>query len=198
MTGNRVIRFTTAAVVCAVAGFAAVVSYSHIYGLGRAYGQDGTAARLLPLSVDGLILAASLVLLHEARNDRDAPGLARLMLWLGIGATIGANLSYGAGYGLLGALISAWPAVAFIGAVEIVMQLVRRSRGPRAATSVPEVPGDVEQAVRAAYAASVAAGQPLSQRAMAERFGLSRRRVGQLVTQVTASGNGHLPGNEEA
>ncbi len=60
------IRFTTAAVVCAVAAVAAVVSYSHIYGLGRAHGQDGTAARLLPLSVDGLILAASLVLLHEA------------------------------------------------------------------------------------------------------------------------------------
>ena len=118
MTGDRVIRFATAAVVCAVAAFAAVVSYSHIYGLGRAHGQDGTAARLLPLSVDGLILAASLVLLHEARNDRDAPGLARIMLWLGIGATIGANLAYGAGYGLLGALISAWPAVAFIGAVE--------------------------------------------------------------------------------
>ena len=149
MTGDRVIRFAATAVVCAVAAFAAVVSYSHIYDLGRARGQDGTAARLLPLSVDGLILAASLVLLHEARNGRDAPGLARLMLWLGIGATIGANLAYGAGYGLLGALISAWPAVVFIGAVELVMQLVRRSRGPRAATSVPavpEVPGDVEQA----------------------------------------------------
>jgi hypothetical protein len=94
-----VIRFATAAVVCAVAAFAAVVSYSHIYGLGRAHGQDGTAARLLPLSVDGLILAASLVLLHEARNGRDAPRLARLMLWLGIGATIGANIAFGAGYG---------------------------------------------------------------------------------------------------
>jgi hypothetical protein len=34
-------------------------------------------------SVDGLILAASLVLLHEARNDRDAPRLARFMLWRG-------------------------------------------------------------------------------------------------------------------
>ena len=131
MTGDRVIRLATATVVCAVAAFAAVVSYSHIYGLGRAHGQDGTAARLLPLSVDGLILAASLVLLHEARNDRDAPALARFMLWLGIGATIGANLAYGAGYGLLGALISAWPAVAFIGTVEIAMQLVRRARGPR-------------------------------------------------------------------
>ena len=170
MSGDRVIRFATAAVVCAVAAFAAVVSYSHIYGLGRAHGQDGTAARLLPLSVDGLILAASLVLLHEARNGRDAPRLARFMLWLGIGATIGANIADGAGYGLLGALISAWPAVAFIGSVEIAMQQVRRARLPRAASSVPavpRVPGDVEQAVRAAYAASVAAGQPLSQRAMA-------------------------------
>ena len=134
MTGDRVIRFATAAVVCAVVAFAAVVSYSHIYGLGRAHGQDGTAARLLPLSVDGLILAASLVLLHEARNDRDAPWLARFMLWLGIGATIGANIAYGAGYGLLGALISAWPAVAFIGSVEISMEQVRRARVPGAAT----------------------------------------------------------------
>jgi FtsH-binding integral membrane protein len=191
VSGDRVIRFATAAVVCAVAAFAAVVSYSHIYGLGRAHGQDGTAARLLPLSVDGLILAASLVMLHEARNDRDAPGLARFMLWLGIGATIGANIAYGAGFGLLGALISAWPAVAFIGSVEIAMQQVRRARAPRAATSVPEVPGDVEQAVRAAYTASVAAGQPLSQRAMAERFGLSRRRVSQLITSVTVESNGY-------
>jgi hypothetical protein len=56
----------------------------------------------------------------------------------------------------------------------------------------------VEQAVRAAYAASVAAGAPLSQRAMAERFGLSRRRVGQLVTQVTVKSNGHMPEKEVA
>ncbi len=102
----------------------------------------------------GLILAASLVLLHEARNDRDAPRLARFMLWLGIAATIGANIAYGAGYGLLGALISAWPAVAFIGAVEIAVQQVLRACVARAAIigpAVPEVPGDVEQAVRAAY-----------------------------------------------
>jgi len=151
--------------------------------------------------VDGLILAASLVLLHEARNGRDAPRLARFMLWLGIGATIGANIAFGVRYGLLGALISAWPAVAFIGSVEIAMQQVRRSRAPRSATivpTVPEVPGDVEQAVRAAYAASVAAGQPLSQRAMAERFGLSRRKVSQLISSLTVESNGHLLAGTEA
>jgi hypothetical protein len=119
-------------------------------------------------------------------------------LWLGIGATVGANIAFRARYGLLGALISAWPAVAFIGAVEIAMQHVRRARAPRAATSGPAVPGDVEQAVRVAYAASVVAGQPLSQRAMAERFGLSRRRVSHLVTEVTVSGNSHLPESDAA
>ena len=46
--------------------------------------------------------------------------------------------------------------------------------------------------------ASVATGSPLSQRAMAERFGLSRRRVSQLVAQVTAGGNGHRPESEAA
>ena len=64
--------------------------------------RTARAARLLPFSVDGLILAASLVLLHEARNDRDAPGLARFILWLGIGATIGANVAYGVDTGWSG------------------------------------------------------------------------------------------------
>jgi hypothetical protein len=115
------------------------------------------------------------------------------MLWLGIAATVGANVAFGVAFGLLGALISAWPAVAFIGAVEMVMQLVRRARGPQSARAAQDVPGDVAQAVRAAYAASVAAGEPLSQRVMADRFGLSRRKVSQLVTEVTIGGNGHAP-----
>jgi DNA-binding transcriptional regulator LsrR (DeoR family) len=60
------------------------------------------------------------------------------------------------------------------------------------------MPGDVEQAVRAAYAASVAAGQPLSQRAMAERFGLSRRKVSQLIADISVESNGHLPAGKAA
>ena len=144
--------------------------------------------------MDGLILAASLVLLHEARNGRDAPGLARLMLWLGIGATIGANIA------LRGGIRAARRADLGLARGRVHRLGGDRdaagetARAPRAATSVPavpEVPGDVEQAVRAAYVASVAAGQPLSQRAMAERFGLSRRRVSQLITSVSVESNGH-------
>jgi len=57
---------------------------------------------------------------------------------------------------------------------------------------VPEVPGDVEQAVRAACAVSVAPGAPLEPAGMAERFGLSRRKVSQLIADVTIESNGHL------
>lgn len=125
---DSLILRATAAVMAAVAVFAAVVSYSHIYWLGYTHGQTGTDGRLLPLSVDGLILAASLVMLHEARAGRRTPALAWAMLSLGVAATIGANVEYGLRYGVLGAIISAWPAVAFIGSVEMVMGMIRRSR----------------------------------------------------------------------
>jgi hypothetical protein len=129
MNGDKLIRAATALVVITVALFAAIVSYSHAYDLGRTHGQSGVAARLLPLSIDGLILAGSLILLHEARNQRPGYWLARLALWLGIAATLGANVAYGAAFGPLGALLSGWPAVSFIISTEALMGLVRRARG---------------------------------------------------------------------
>ena len=117
---------------------------------------------------------------------------------LGIAATIGANIAYGAGYGLLGALISAWPAVAFIGSVEIAMS---RSDAPARQARPPpcqKYPAMWGRRSRTAYAASVAAGQPLSQRAMAERFGLSRRKVSQLITTIAVDSNCQLPAARKA
>ena len=142
---DKVIRHLTAAVVLGVAAIAAVVSYSHIYDLGRVHGQDGTAARLLPLSVDGLIAAASLVMLHAARNRIRMPWLARLMLGLGVGATVAANVAYGLPFGWLGAIVSAWPAIAFVGSVEMAVRFVRDARevatgrGPDDAAGEPPV-----------------------------------------------------------
>jgi hypothetical protein len=135
--GDRVIRTLTAVVVLAVAAIAAIVSYSHIYALGRGHGQDGTAARLLPLSVDGLIAAASLVMLHAARNDITMRklSLSRIMLALGVGATVAANVAYGLPFGWLGAVVSAWPAVAFVGSVEMAVKFVRDARAVATATA---------------------------------------------------------------
>ena len=135
--GDAVIRSLAAAVVLAVAAFAAIVSYAHIFELGRLHGQDGTAARLLPLSVDGLIAAASLVMLHAARRKLDVPGLARAMLALGVLATVAANIFYGLPFGWLSAVVSAWPAVAFVGSVEMAVRFVRDARQDTTETSPP-------------------------------------------------------------
>lgn len=123
---NRFVRTITAVSVLAVAAIAGVVSFSHIYDLGLTHGQSGVAARLLPLSVDGLIVACGLVLLHEARAHRPAIWQARLGLWSGIAATVTANVLYGVHYGPLGAILSGWPAYAFIIAAETMMAQIRR------------------------------------------------------------------------
>jgi hypothetical protein len=140
--GDTVIRVLAAIVVLAVAAFAAIVSYSHIFELGFHHGQDGAAARLLPLSVDGLIASASLVMLHAARRDLDPPWLARVMLALGVGATVAANVAYGLPFGWLSAVVSAWPAVAFVGSVEMAVRFVRDARHDGASDTTDDDKGD--------------------------------------------------------
>src|ERR1017187_5112165 len=139
---DKLIRLSTGGTVTAVASFPAIISYSHIFDLGIQHGQNGTAGRLLPLSVDGLILAASLVMLYVARAKLTTPWLARLMLWLGVGATVAANIGYGAAYGAVGMIVSAWPALAFVGAVEMVMQLAKIN-GKHSGTEKPVKAKDV-------------------------------------------------------
>jgi len=140
--GDTVIRVLAAIVVLAVAAFAAIVSYSHIFELGRAHGQDGAAARLLPLSVDGLIASASLVMLHAARRKLPVPQLARWMLGLGVGATVAANVEYGMPFGWLAAVVSAWPAVAFVGSVEMAVRFVRDARQGGVTVTTDDDTGD--------------------------------------------------------
>ena len=55
MTG-RLIRFTTALAVMAVAGVAAIISYQHAYELVRSHGESSTtmdAAQIRPSTVNG-------------------------------------------------------------------------------------------------------------------------------------------------
>jgi Protein of unknown function (DUF2637) len=124
---DRFARVLTGLAVLAVAVIAAAVSFSHIDALALAHGYTADTARLLPLSVDGLIVASSLTLLTEARAHRDAPGLARFGLVLGIAGTLAANVAYGIHFGPVGALVNAWPAAAFITATEILLGQMRRA-----------------------------------------------------------------------
>ena len=114
---DRLIRITTALAVVAVAVVAAVISYQHAFELVRSHGEFGVTARLLPFTVDGLIWAASMVVLDASRRGQPIPRPAACNLGTGIVATVGANLAHGVEHGPVGALVSAWPALALAGSL---------------------------------------------------------------------------------
>jgi pheromone shutdown protein TraB len=190
---DRLIRITTALAVATVAAVAAVISYRHAYELVSTHGETGMTARLLPFTVDGLILAASMLILDANRRHHPVPPLARWCLGAGIFATIGANLAHGFGHGAIGALVSAWPALALAGSFELLMTLIRTEPQVSSASSLSvdldhplPIGGDdeplalmkapsVEHTVRAWHSAGH------SQRAIARQLNLDRRKVKRII-----------------
>jgi Protein of unknown function (DUF2637) len=196
---GRPVRMATAAAVLLVAAIAAVISYVHIEHLAVTHGQSVLAAGLLPLSIDGTVAAASLVMLRAARRGLGTPWLARFMLVLAVSATLACNVAYGAPFGLTGALLSGWPAAAFIGCAEMALGLVRRTRQEPGArreaipAPVPEVATTALEAARVAYAASVRGGNGLSGRALERQFGISRSEAAKVRSEAAIAGNGNGP-----
>jgi hypothetical protein len=190
---DRLTRITTALAVLMVAGVAAVISYQHAYELVRSHGETGTTARLLPFTVDGLIWAASMVVLDASRRNHPVPRLALWSLGAGIVATVGANLAHGLGHGAVGALVSAWPALALVGSFELLMMLVRMHHqvgavhSPDEATiadepeleqaepCVEQPTATLEQTVRKLHAVGH------SQRSIARDLNIDRRKVKQII-----------------
>ena len=109
----------------AVAAIAAWVSYWHAVEVTAAHGETSSSAHLLPGTIDGLVVASSVVLWHAARRGRRGPILAYTSLALGIGATLAANVMHGIAHGPVGAVVGAWPAVALVFAYELLMWMVR-------------------------------------------------------------------------
>lgn len=110
--------------VAAVAVVAALVSYAHMWLLARHVGEEWRAW-LFPVSVDGLITAASLVI-YVARAGHRGRKLAYFSLALGIAVSIAANL-LSAIVSLpmwVGWSVTAWPPIALFLAYELMMKLV--------------------------------------------------------------------------
>ena len=193
---DRLIRITTALAVVAVALVAAIISYQHAYELVRSHGESGLTARLVPFTVDGLIWAASMVVLDASRRGQPVPRLAAWSLGAGICATVGANLAHGIGHGPVGALVSAWPAPALVGSFELLMMLIhtgQRARADGAGGGPPyqpvpplaheaplELPAapTLEQTVHARHQAG------LSQRAIARELDIDRRKIKRILDRA--------------
>jgi hypothetical protein len=124
--GDRAIRWTTTASVVILAGIAALVSYKHMFVLVRHYGETSWTAALLPISVDGMIVASSMSLLGDSRRDRRSGALPWALLMIGSAASLAANVAV-AEPSTVGRLIAAWPSAALIGSYELLMGQIRRN-----------------------------------------------------------------------
>ena len=180
---DNAIRVLTTLAVLVVAGIAAVISFVHIEHLAVTHGQTVLAAMLLPLSIDGTVAASSLVMLRSARMKLPTPKLARVMLVLAVLATLASNVLFGAGFGIVGGLLSGWPAVAFIGCAEMAIGMIRRTA--TVADDVPvgaPIPMPVQSieavsAVRAAPVADGASDAAITPQAHAAGRAVARRRT---------------------
>ncbi|MEW2477791.1 DUF2637 domain-containing protein [Micromonospora gifhornensis] len=115
-------RFSSLAGTVAVTVIAAVASYDHMRTVALDAGQSPFLAALLPLSVDGMILVATLAL-GDGRRSRWSAWLAFLV---GVAASVAANVM-AAEDDAVSRAVSAWPAVALLLTVEV---LARSGRAP--------------------------------------------------------------------
>ncbi|HEX7165073.1 MAG TPA: DUF2637 domain-containing protein [Trebonia sp.] len=136
---ERAVRWSTVAAVTVIAAVAGWVSYEHALAVVRAYGEAGMVAQVYPVTVDGLIYSASMVLLDSARRGVRAPALARWLLAAGIGATLAANVTAGLHFGPVGAVVAAWPALALVGSYELLMLIIRSGARSDAPAGAPEI-----------------------------------------------------------
>jgi Protein of unknown function (DUF2637) len=121
---------------------AGTVSYLHMHTLVGLHGQPGWVAALTPLSVDGLIVAASTTLLADSREGESGGVLPWALLVAGSAASLAANVAV-AQPTAAGRVIAAWPSFALIGVYELLMRQVRRSaagQGRRASAGARAVP----------------------------------------------------------
>ncbi|GAA1208855.1 DUF2637 domain-containing protein [Prauserella alba] len=126
------------AAVGVVAVVAAVISYAHMQDLAHGAGE-GWRSHLLPLSVDGLLVAATTSILVARWRRQSAHWVAQVSLALGIAASIAANIA-AAEPTLTGRLVAAWPPLALALATELLAQQGRRTDTETATTDQNEPP----------------------------------------------------------
>jgi hypothetical protein len=196
---DLIIRRTSSATVCFLAAVAGVVSYGHMHALALRYGEQPWTAALLPLSVDGMIIAASLALLSDSRHGGRGGVLPWVLLVIASSASLAANVAV-AHPMLISRIISAWPPFALIGAYEMLMRQIRQSvarrrhAGPADVMPVPGQHGDLPAPDGAGLAAGVL---PAARQLSVAGSGKARQGAGRLQRQAWQWALTHrLPGGE--
>jgi hypothetical protein len=112
----------------AVIAVAVAISYSHMFDWALANREPRWRAHLSPISVDGAMLAASLVMYADARMRNRKDWLAYLTMLAGIGWSVLANMNYDVVSTAAAKAIAAWPPLSLAVSVELVLRFIRRLR----------------------------------------------------------------------
>jgi Protein of unknown function (DUF2637) len=108
-----------------VAGVAAYASYQHQREYAREGGSDPTGAALWPLSVDGLLVLATVGVLKAEQLSRRGRIAVWVSFWVGIAVSLAANIASAPELTWQPILVAGWPPVALLLAVELL------AHGPR-------------------------------------------------------------------
>ena len=164
-----------------------MASYEHAYALVRAHGEAGWTGRMVPLTVDGLVYASSMVMLDSARRGTPVPVLARWLLGLGVAATLAANVAHGLGHGPVGAAVAAWPAVALVGSYELLMMVICGAQ--LAQDDIPdkaEARDPLQEQAAEVFVGQLAADRVPSVRAIRAQFHVGQPRAQRLRDHLAA------------
>jgi len=137
------IRAAAGLTVVVLAGIAGAISYSHMRVLAEAHGETGWQAHTFPLSVDGIEVVASLVLLGDRSTGRRSGWLPWAALAAGMTASLAANV-LAVGSDLIGRVVAGWPAFAFLIAVKLLSQLLESRRDADRPADAHERPAAAE------------------------------------------------------
>jgi hypothetical protein len=137
-TGERAIdtaiRAAAGLTTLGLAGIAAAISYEHLLTLAQLHGQTAWRASAFPLSVDGLELVSSLVLLADRRTGRSSGWLPWVALGAGATASLFANIAV-AQHNWIARTIAGWPALALIIAIKLLSGLLEHAGPARQSTT---------------------------------------------------------------
>lgn len=132
MNGTRLARNLSAAVVASIAAWS---SYQHMVHVALSVGERPDVAYVLPLSVDGMLVVASVAMVDDKRAGRAVRWSAKVAFTTGVLASVAANVA--AAHPTIGArIVAAWPALALLLTVEL---LTRAGKALKTAAAVAEL-----------------------------------------------------------
>jgi len=186
VSGFGLLRASCAGVVALITAWS---SYWHMVTVALRYGERSEVAYVLPLSVDGVLTVAAIVMADDRREQRPVRPVAKVAFVAGLAASVAANVA-AAHPSLGGRLIAAWPAIALLLIVEMLVYV-----RPDAAT--PAQPGEASGEDRLVPDRPADVPRPRTQQTAWPRpdagavpehaAGRSRRRPAVVTRQLAAS-----------